>query len=272
MNMNKVIGLVWKIVALATGILFLGLILMGVIGAGVSFLRYKMHSVEGVAVEAGKNKPDLAGLKVIVQYELPLSVNGLDHFIVPITLEKKKVGETRPFASSPRMSSYSDYSDSRYFSEMYGPFYNLVFIDKTTGVSKLLLEQKGFIQNVCFPEKSYSEKEDKTPPTFIFYRMALVDTNGDGVLNEKDALPGYVSNADGTHLSQVTPANTSVTSWRYDPEGKKLFIEVIRDLNQDRKFNWDDPKTILAVNVLDPKLGDEIVPVDLKAKAEAILK
>ncbi|HLD49642.1 MAG TPA: hypothetical protein VJC08_00435, partial [bacterium] len=77
---------------------------------------------------------------------------------------------------------------------------------------------------------------------------------------------------DGTKLTQITPDRTQMGWWRYDSVSKVLFVEAVRDMNGDNKYNWDDPKVMLSVDVNAPGMGREIVPQEIKDKVEAILK
>ena len=266
MNLTKISHKIWEIVALALGILFLLGILAIFVGIGFGFFQYKTHHVEGLAVNP---KEDKRKLKVTVEYRLPLPLEGSDFFIVPVTLEKKKQAEERDTVSREMSykSSYDSYGSSSYSSYYWGPYYNLVFINKKTGESRSLLAEKGYIGGVYFAEKKYDKKDTEIKPTFLLLKIARTDTNNDGVINEKDASAGFIVSMDGTKLTQVTPDNTQMKWWYYDTDSQRLFVEVVRDVNNDKKFDWDDPQTVLSLNVLEPKIGQESVPTEIKSKS-----
>ena len=146
-----------------------------------------------------------------------------------------------------------------------------MFINKKTGELRSLLAEKGFIEGVYFPEKRYDKKDAEVKPTFMLLKIATADTNYDGVINEKDASAGFVASMDGTKLTKVTPDDTQMKWWYYDADSQKLFVEIVHDVNKDKKFNWDDPKTVVTVNVLDPKIGQEFIPGEFKSKIESVL-
>ena len=270
MELNKIKNTIWEVVGLALGVLFLLGIVATFVGAGYLFFQYKRHSVEGVAVEPGEEKSDL---KLTVQYEIPLPVEGTDFLIIPVTLAKKKQAQERERLREVASSSSYDRSIvSDIYSHYWGPYYNLVFINKKTGESRLLLTKKGYIEGIYLPEKRYDEKEPEKKPTFLILKIATVDTNKDGIINGKDATAGFIASLDGTKLTQVTPDNTQMGWWRYAAESQMLFMEVVRDVNNNRKFNWDDPKAVLSVNILDPKMGQEFVTTEIKNEVETILK
>ena len=268
MNLAKISQKIWQIVGFAVGVLFLLGVLVTVVGIGFMVYQYKTHHVEGVAVN---QKEDRGKLKVTVEYGLPLPLEGADFFIIPVTLEKRKQGQEREAVSQVAYkSSYDSYGSSIY-SPYWGPYYNLVFINKKTGELRSLLSEKGFIEEVYFPEKRYDKKDAEVKPTFMLLKIATADTNYDGVINEKDASAGFVASMDGTKLTKVTPDDTQMKWWYYDADSQKLFVEIVHDVNKDEKFNWDDPKTVVTVNALDPKIGQELIPGEVKSKIESVL-
>lgn len=193
--------------------------------------------------------------------------------MIPVKLEKRKQGQERETVSkvSQRSYSYDSKMSSDIYSSYWGPYFNLVFVNKKTGESRPLLDHKGFIDGVYFPEKKYNKKETEIKPTFLLLKIATADTNRDGVINEKDASAGFIASLDGTKLTQITPDNTQMKWWDYDADSQKLFVEIIKDVNNDQKFNWDDPKTVVSVNVLNPKIGQEFIPTEIKNKIESLL-
>lgn len=269
MNLTKISQKIWQIVGLAGGVLFLLGILAIVVGIGFSLFQYKTHHVEGLAVQPND---DNGKLKVTVEYRLPLRFEGSDYFVIPVTLEKKKQGQEREAVSSVAYkSSYDSYGSGSYSSYSWGPYYNLVFINKRTGEMRSLLAQKGFINGVYLPEKKYDKKDTEIKPTFLLLKIATADTNNDGVINEKDASAGFIASIDGTKLTQVTPDNTQMKWWHYDSDSQRLFVEIVHDVNKDKKFDWDDPQTVISVNVLDPKAGQEFISSEIKNKIESLL-
>ncbi len=269
MNLAKISQKIWQVVGLAVGVLFLLGVLATVVGIGLMVYQYKTHHVEGIAV--GPNE-DNGKLKVTVEYGLPLPSEGSDYLMIPVKLEKRKQGQERDAYREVSSYSYDKMGSSSYSSYSYwGPYYNLVFINKKTGESRPLLSHKGYIDGVYFPEKTYEKKDTEIKPTFLLLKIAMADTNHDGVINEKDASAGFIVSPDGTKLTQVTPDNTQMRWWRYDVDSHKLFVEIIQDANNDRKFNWDDPETVVSVNVLEPKAGEEFIPIEIKNKIDSLL-
>lgn len=270
MDLKTLKNKVWDLFGTVIAVILL-LAAFGVLfTAGYSIYQFARHRVDGIDVKADENT-DTTGLKLTPQYQVPLLVEGSEHWIIPVNLEKKDstAPHHREKFSSDDYSSSSSYS---YYSFFWGPCYNLVFINKKTGDAKLLLDQKAYIEHIYLPRPPYEPADKTQKPGFLILSIATVDTNQDGKINAKDATPGYIVNLDGSKLTQVTPDNTQMSQWRYDPESKTLFVEALENLNGDKVFNQDDVTTTLSINTLDPKMGHEVVPDSIKEKVTSILK
>jgi hypothetical protein len=260
MDFDKILSRIWRIVGISVGVVFLAGFLIMVVGMLFSFVGHKRHHVEGLAVDSRSSDEEL---KLSVEFGLPLSVSELDHFIVPVRLEKRKYGEERIGLYSRASASKSYDGDSwgrgSYSYGYGGPYYNLIFVNKLTGESRALLADNGYITSIYFPEKNYNKEKDAVRPTFMLIEMARYDTNNDGVINQIDASAGFIAALGGLKLTQVTPENAQMKAWYFDEKVRKLFIEIVRDINNDKKFNWDDPQTVLVVDLESPQMGREIV-------------
>ena len=279
MDLDKLKKKLWDVFGFLMAVLFLLGAVAIFAGIGYGIYQFKRHYVDGIAVETPEEDDGKGGLQLTVQYRTPLPVESSDYWIIPVDLEKKKAGDAGADRENERVSQSSlERYDSGMSSDFYsygygwGPCYNLVFIRKNTGESSLLLDRKGYILQIYIPEKRLRKKGAEKKPEFILLKMAAADTNHDGKINGKDASPGYLVSLDGTKLTQITPDRTQMGWWRYDSVSKVLFVEAVRDMNGDNKYNWDDPKVMLSVNVNEPKMGQEIVPQGIKDKVEAILK
>ena len=278
MSLDKLKKKLWDVFGFLVAVFFLLGAVAVFAGIGYGIYQFKTHYVDGVPVENDEDGGK-GGLQLTVQYQTPLPVEGGDYWVVPVNLEKKKQGQAEEGRANQRLSGsslerYDSGMSSDFYSYSYGwgPCYNLVFINKKTGESRLLLEHKGYIAQIYIPEKRREKGEAVEKPEFMLLKMAAADTNHDGKISGKDAMPGYLVSLDGTKSTQITPDRTQMGWWRYDSAAKTLFVEAVQDLNGDNKYNWDDPKVMLSVNINEPKMGQEIVPQGIKDKVEAILK
>lgn len=158
--------------------------------------------------------------------------------------------------------------------------YNLIFYNKTTDKSHLLLNKKAIINSFDLLEIKTSKQEEPsaTPanssPTkkYWLYRIIDKDTNGDGKLTPEDGVIGYISTGDGKNLVQVTPDNTQMKSWKVIPDINAVLIFVTYDSNNDKQFNSSDRTAYIRVNLEKPELGQDMFNRELEQKMRGILE
>ncbi|BAY31185.1 hypothetical protein NIES2107_30440 [Nostoc carneum NIES-2107] len=91
------------------------------------------------------------------------------------------------------------------------------------------------------------------------YRIVEQDTNADKKLNSADAIAGYLSDLSERNLLQITPNNTQILNWVIVPSQNALFIKVIKDSDNDKKFTANDKTNFMRVNLDNPAMGTEII-------------
>ncbi|MBH8561582.1 hypothetical protein I8748_05210 [Nostoc sp. CENA67] len=145
---------------------------------------------------------------------------------------------------------------SRSYERANKPLYNIIFYHKQDGISHLLLNQKAIINSFDFLETKTSNK----PPTrFWVYKILEQDTNQDKKLNSEDAVIGYLSDLSGKNLQQITPNNSQIINWVVVASQNALFIKILKDSNNDKKFTEKDKTNFIRVNLDQPGMGTEII-------------
>lgn len=273
MNIDKFNKVIWSII----GIVILLGILAGLGSIVYSIFRYNRYHPDGIEIQAGQEAAKEKSYVLKTVYEMPLLTEGSDFFVVPVSL--KKVSKSQE--AERYLSKYSDASswESRSYSKVdcigynyfEGPCHNLIFIDKKSIQAYKLLNERAYIGAVFFPEKKYLS-EEKSRPTFILLKIGRKDTNGDGTINGKDALAGYLVGLDGKNLTQITPSDASMASWRYDQDSKKLFVKIVEDMNRDKKFTEEDREKILIVDTEAPSMGQELIPEAIKKDIDSVIR
>lgn len=154
----------------------------------------------------------------------------------------------------------NQYSEDNSSSELV-LYTNIIFYNKFSGKSHLLLNKKSLITKFDFVELSEGNNEDIS---FLILSIVENDTNGDGYLSWSDAEIGYLSNMSGKKRQQITPQNTDLSKWYFDRKSKTLFLDIIKDTNKNNKFTTQDETIFLKVSVDRPGIGTEILSNDVE--------
>src|SRR5439155_228692 len=87
----------------------------------------------------------------------------------------------------------------------------------------LLLNRPALIRSVSFPRS-----RDDSLQSWITYEVAFDDTNGDGGLDEDDAVSLYVSDLHGAALHPVLPPEWSVLSEEPLGDGRHILVLAVQ--------------------------------------------
>ena len=201
-----------------------------------------------------------------IDYGRTIIQEASDHVIIPVGI----------IASSQYkfLRSQDFYSKSSLYSGQSLLINNLIFHHKKTHENKLLLNSKAIISqfdylNNAWYDANYKkhgniEQNKKSFPKYIIYKIIQNDTNQDRQLNQEDAEIGYLSDRSGNNLTRITPQNTQLQSWQFDPSREILILSVIEDLNGDKYFEQNDLKTAYIYKIRENKLLQRLTPVNTK--------
>ncbi|MDZ8085735.1 MAG: hypothetical protein RMY16_09100 [Nostoc sp. DedQUE12b] len=134
--------------------------------------------------------------------------------------------------------------------------YNIIFYRKQDGEAHLLLNKKAAIASFDLLEVKAANK----PTTRVWlYKIIDEDTNTDKKLNSEDATIGYLSDLSGKNLQQITPNNSRIISWVIVPSQNAIFLKIIKDSDNDKKFTKEDKTNFVRVNFDKIGMGTEII-------------
>ena len=169
--------------------------------------------------------------------------------------------------------------------------YNMIFYNKTSGESNILLNKKALIYKFEYllgkkqPEDPSNQNEQTNQPTqnpskkvsskpqnqLLLFHIIDSDTNTDGKLDTADAVIGYLSNLAGKSLQAITPPNTQLVSWVFDEKNGGIFITIRKDSDGDRKFTEKDAIDFVRVNASKPSVGKEIIDGKTRQELQKIM-
>ncbi|WP_414573287.1 hypothetical protein [Nostoc sp. CCY 9925] len=146
--------------------------------------------------------------------------------------------------------------------------YNIIFYNKQDGEAHLLLNKKAVINSFELLEVKAANK----PITRVWlYKILDQDTNADKKVNADDAIVGYISDLSGKNLQQITPNNTQIINWVVVPSQNAIFIKIIKDSNNDKKFTGTDNTNFVRVNLDRPAIGTEIISDRLEQEIKSYI-
>ncbi|PHM08892.1 hypothetical protein [Nostoc sp. 'Peltigera malacea cyanobiont' DB3992] len=134
--------------------------------------------------------------------------------------------------------------------------YNIIFYQKQGSEAHLLLNKKAIITSFDLLEVKAANK----PTTRVWlYKIINQDTNIDKKLNSEDATIGYLSDLSGKNLQQITPNNTRIISWVVVPGQNAIFLKILKDSDNNKKFTKEDKTNFVRVNLDKIGMGTEII-------------
>lgn len=159
--------------------------------------------------------------------------------------------------------------DSSAYSDKEIELYNIIFSHKKNGETHLLLNKKAIITTFDFLDK----KEAGKPSTrFWLYRIIENDTNKDNKLNSQDAIIGYISDSSGKNLQQITPNNTQLISWTIVQSVGAIYLKILEDSDNDKKFTEKDKINFIKVNLNKPAIAAKIITDQIDQEIKSYLK
>ncbi len=188
------------------------------------------------ATDKQKSQPNILYSELIIKEQS-------DFLMIPVSL--KDTNKER-----------GNYMNSSGYSERNSNLYNIIFYHKKDAESHLLLNKKAIITSFDLLEVKAAER---LPVRAWLYKIIDQDTNTDKKLNNEDAVIGYLSDLSGKNLQQITPNNTKIINWVVVPSQNAIFLRIIKDSDNNKKFTEEDKTNFIRVNLNKPSMGTEII-------------
>ena len=204
-------------------------------------------------------------------------LDSTDYMLIPLGLrtisdDSRTIAITKSLYSSGDVNSNRSYSEkSKYnFSRLtMNSCNNIIFYNKKTEETHLLLDKPAIISDFYFP--TYTEDYKTKKYYFLLFGIRDTDSNKDGFINENDAEKVYMSDMSGKNMTQITPDHTQLTDWFIDIATNNIMLVVRTDSNSDKKFDVKDEILIMKASITQPAMARDIINQDIKNSIKKIL-
>lgn len=179
--------------------------------------------------------------------DLPILFKGTDFLLHPVgDLHVYNTGNSKYGSSKTKHISYkvSNYSTP----EITGYLSNVMFQHKDSLDLKPLTENKMQIQSITYLD----EVALKTGKKILVYSLVDKDTNRDGKYDSNDIKSLYISKADGTNFTKLTPALQELLDWNVVVETNRLYFRSIEDINKNGEFDSNDTINYYYIDLNQP--------------------
>ncbi len=209
-----------RILIVINGLIFLFLMSSVLYKEFISPLFKSSESVnQGIIVGEGLEEATDNSLQLqSIEYDKPYTIRNSNNLYLPIsirTYEKPK----KILNNGPKVAIESLYSGGRGYLQTI----NIVFIDENLNVINTLLDKKGLISDIEIKPMSENLENIDTAYHHLCYLISYEDTNQDGKLNSDDNHDLYISDLDGSNLTQISH-NVDIASYELDT--KKAIIDI----------------------------------------------
>jgi len=190
-------------------------------------------------------KIDSTEIKIV---DLPILLKGSDYMLHPVgdvrvySTGNSKYGSSKTKHVSYKISNYSSPEITGYMS-------NVMFQHKDSLDLKPLTENKMQIQSITFLD----EFALKTGKELLVYSLVDKDTNRDGKYDSNDIKALYISNANGTNFTKLTPEFQELLDWNVILENNRLYFRSIEDINKNGEFDSNDTVNYYYIDLNAPK-------------------
>ncbi len=194
-------------------------------------------------------------------FDTPGPIDSSRYVIYPLI--KEKAEELKEYGSSSSGSGRSKI------------YWNLVFYNTLTKQYHLLDTMK-MIVNFYDREADVSDEHTTgglgIADQFIFYKIICCDYNKDGSLDEGDPKYLYISDMAGNNFKQISPNGLDIAGWHTIKGTGKVFIDAIKDTNDDKKFDSDDEVIPLVYDLAKGGIAEPVFSNEFKINTERLFK
>ncbi|MGH8443747.1 MAG: hypothetical protein ACREVL_00710 [Solimonas sp.] len=246
--------------ALLGTLLLLGAILCGVL---IAYAAMEKSPEQGLAIAPPKDGTP-APKRVLTFCSAVTEPGGAFEYI-PVSAVVVQNADKAAFISSGESYGraryyYASLTDCRLDSSIGATrTFNVVVRDRKTSRQHLLLDKPGQIVTLHTPDPDqcpangthrrdddgYHNRSSAAPCGKLLWEIRLRDSNGDGRLDDEDALVAYSSDLSASSLQALTPEDATLLSSQWLPDADEWQFTVRRDSNHDGRFGAEDGTELL---------------------------
>ncbi|MDQ3046109.1 MAG: hypothetical protein M3R27_01075 [Bacteroidota bacterium] len=265
--------------------MILAIVIGGIIGAIlilILMLVFKdknaneQSGIQLVTNDSTSNNNDPKKQQVLV-YGDYMDLDSTDFLLIPLGMKTLEGQDNRglrskssdEYTESESSGSYRSFKYN-FYSLDFGNCNNIIFFNKVTDETHLLLQNPAIISQFYFP--FYDKEYQGEKYWFILLGIREDDSNADGYINTYDAEKVYLTDLSGRNMKQITPDNTQLVDWFIDMPTNSILMKVRFDTNKDLKFNYYDEIEILKTSIDAPYQARKIIADPIKEEIRNILK
>ncbi|MFO7867892.1 MAG: hypothetical protein R6U95_01165 [Bacteroidales bacterium] len=179
-----------------------------------------------------------------LNYEESVQIKGTDYSFYPVSIKIETTNK--------------NYVSKRGFDR---EIYNLVFYNHKTHEKHLLFDSSQNISQIAPVIVDYQKKPNIKDNGKLFYLIIITDyDNNDDLEEGHDPAYLFMSDIDGSNLTQLSPDFVDARSWKFLNKEKTLIeVDGKVDSNADQKFDGDDREHIYIIDIKDRHNSREIL-------------
>lgn len=133
---------------------------------------------------------------------------------------------------------------------------NVAHYNRATNTRNNLFDKPVLVNNIYYPSTEPDSINEK-PVIRDYYLISVYDedTNGDGLINNKDLRRFYHFDLDGKNKTTLIPSNYSVLGSQYDNQNDQLFIRAKLDKNDNGMLEIDEATHLFWIDLKNSKPG-----------------
>lgn len=252
------------------------------ITAGVAAMLYSAYTsrtgMQVAVVEEGGGAPTGGHSGAHYDFCQPVAVYGSPYQLIRVVSDQLVVRQAAVVSESKRKAAYSSYASEPDYgscrihgSERQTGTVNVIVRHAGGDSMRLLLKENAIIQEMEYPQppddRDSSDGRVTFPPAgTLYWEIAFGDSNDDKVIDSKDDLGAYLSDADGNNMVRITPEQSRVLEKTYDSKRNMLMLRILRDTNHDKALDDEDKASLIEVSVAKRKMTQEVLDPAMLAK------